>query len=102
VVLDWDALDDDALFADTDPLELLLARGNGRHIADVLVGGRTVVAAGRVVGVDEAALRRELLARTRAALAADAARGGWRAAVQALAQDLAPFHRDGRFDACCG
>jgi len=102
VLLDWDALDDDALFADTDPLELLLARGNGRHIADVLVGGRTVVAAGRVVGIDEAALRRELLARTRAALAADAAHGDWRTAVQALAQDLAPFYRDGRFGGCCG
>jgi cytosine/adenosine deaminase-related metal-dependent hydrolase len=102
VLLDWDALDDDALFADIDPLDLLLARGNGTHIADVIVGGRTVVEAGRVTGIDEAALRNELLARTRAALAADAAHGGWRATVHALAQDLAPFYRDGRFGGCCG
>lgn len=102
VLLDWDALDDDALFADTDPLALLLARGNGTHIADVIVGGRTVVEAGRVTGIDEAALRAELLARTRAALAADAAHGGWRATVAALAQDLAPFYRDGRMGGCCG
>ncbi|MGJ7506482.1 amidohydrolase family protein [Variovorax sp. GT1P44] len=102
VLLDWDALDGDALFADTDPLDLLLARGNGTHITDVLVGGRTVVEAGRVTGIDEAALRAELLARTRAALAADATHGGWRATVHALAQDLAPFYRDGRFGTCCG
>jgi 5-methylthioadenosine/S-adenosylhomocysteine deaminase len=43
VLLDWDALDDDALFAETDPLDLLLARANGSHIAKVLVGGRVVV-----------------------------------------------------------
>ncbi|MDM0107397.1 amidohydrolase family protein [Variovorax sp. J22R24] len=102
VLLDWDALDDDALFADTDPLDLLLARGNGTHIADVIVGGRTVVEAGRVTGIDEAALRTELLARMRAALAADAAHGGWRTTVNALAQDLAPFYRDGRMGGCCG
>jgi cytosine/adenosine deaminase-related metal-dependent hydrolase len=102
VLLDWDALDDDALFADTDPLDLLLARGNGTHILDVIVGGRTVVEAGRVTGIDEAALRGQLLARTRAALAADAAHGGWRSTLQALAQDLAPFYRDGRFGGCCG
>lgn len=102
VLLNWDALDDDTLFADADPLDLLLARGNGTHIADVIVAGRTVVEAGRVTGIDEAALRSELLARARAALAADAAHGGWRATVQALEQDLAPFYRDGRFGTCCG
>ncbi|CAN7777386.1 amidohydrolase family protein [Variovorax sp. LjRoot175] len=102
VLLDWDALDDDALFADIDPLDLLLARGNGTHIAEVCIGGRTVVEAGRVIGIDEAVMRAELLARMRAALAADAGHGGWRATVQALAQDLAPFYRDGRFGGCCG
>jgi cytosine/adenosine deaminase-related metal-dependent hydrolase len=102
VLLDWDALDDDALFADTDPLDLLLARGSGRHIADVIVAGRSVVNAGRVTGIDEAALNAELLARTRAALAADASNGGWRSTLQSLAQDLAPFYRDGRFEGCCG
>ena len=78
------------------------ARGNGTHIAEVCIGGRTVVEAGRVIGIDEAVMRAELLARMRAALAADAGHGGWRATVQALAQDLAPFYRDGRFGGCCG
>jgi 5-methylthioadenosine/S-adenosylhomocysteine deaminase len=103
VLLDWDALDDDALFAQTDPLDLLLARGNGSHVAKVLVGGRTVVDGGRVLGIDEPALRAELLARMRAALAADAAGAlSWRETVKALAEDLAPFYRSGRMGGCCG
>ncbi|MET0544318.1 MAG: amidohydrolase family protein [Variovorax sp.] len=101
VLLDWDALDDDALFDDTDPLDLLLARGNGGHVSQVWIGGRSVVEAGRVLGIDEPALRAELTARMRAALAADQAHGGWRSTVQALAQDLAPFYRDGHFGGCC-
>ncbi|WP_082754937.1 amidohydrolase family protein [Variovorax sp. PAMC 28711] len=101
VLLDWDALDDDALFPDTDPLDLLLARANGRHIAKVLIGGRTVVDAGRVTGIDEPALRAELLARTRAALAADGAHAHWRTVVGELAEDLAPFYRHTGFGGCC-
>ncbi len=102
VLLDWDALDDDALFDDIDPLDLLLARGNGRHIHTVIAGGRTVVDAGRVCGVDEPALQAELRSRMRAALAADAGHQAWRGTVQALAEDLAPFYRHGHFGGCCG
>jgi cytosine/adenosine deaminase-related metal-dependent hydrolase len=102
VLLDWDALDDDALFPDTDPLDLLLARGNGTHIARVLAGGRTLVEDGRVLGIDEPALKAELLARTRRALADDPAHAAWRDDVGALADDLAPFYRQGRFGGCCG
>lgn len=101
VLLDWDALDDDALFSDTDPLDLLLARANGSHIAKVLIGGRVVVDAGRVSGIDEPALRAELLARTRAALAAGhAAHASWRDTVKALADDLGPFYRRGMMGCC--
>ncbi|MGJ7567619.1 amidohydrolase family protein [Variovorax sp. GB1R11] len=104
VLLDWDALDDDALFAETDPLDLLLARANGSHIARVLVGGRVVVDAGRVLGIDEPALRAELLARMRGALAGDPAGAlSWRETVKALADDLGPFYRRGQMrDGCCG
>lgn len=101
VLLDWDALDDDALFPDTDPLDLLLARANGRHISKVLIGGRKVVDCGTVTGIDEAALRSELLMRTRAALASDGAHAAWRRTVQALAEDLAPFYRHTGFGGCC-
>ncbi len=102
LLLDLDALDDDALFDDIDPLDLVLARATGRHVARVLVGGRVAVDAGRVLGVDEPALRAELLARMRAALAADPAHAAWRRTLGALAEDLAPLYRAGRIGGCCG
>jgi 5-methylthioadenosine/S-adenosylhomocysteine deaminase len=100
LLLDWDQLDDDALFGDVDPLDLLLARANGTHIAKVIVGGQTVVEAGRVLGIDEPALRAELISQARAALAADGRHGQWRHDLQALAEDLGPFYRDGPLGCC--
>lgn len=103
VLLDWDAVDDDRLFPDVDPLQLVLARAHGGHIARVIVAGRTVVERGHVLGIDEPALMAELLARTRSALAADAGHNGWRTTVQALAEDLGPFYARGLFGGgCCG
>ncbi|MEJ8858468.1 amidohydrolase family protein [Variovorax robiniae] len=100
VVLDWDKLDDDMLFPDVDPLDLLLARANGTHIAKVIIGGRTVVEAGRVQGIDEPALRAELIASARAALAADNRHAAWLNTLRELAEDLAPFYRGGLGDCC--
>lgn len=106
VMLDWDAVDNDTLFPDVDPFALLLARAHGGHIARVIVAGRTVVGQGRVLGIDEPALVAELLARMRHALASDATHHGWRATVQALAEDLGPFYARGNFSgdggSCCG
>jgi cytosine/adenosine deaminase-related metal-dependent hydrolase len=93
LVLDWESLDDDTLFDDVDPLDLLMARAHGGHIDSLFVGGRAVVASGRVTGIDEPALRAELLARTRAALAAEPAYAAWRATLGAMAEDLGPFYR---------
>lgn len=102
LVLNWDALDDDALFPDIDPLDLLLARGNGSHIDRVFVDGRCVVRGGRVTGVDEAALRAALNAEVRGKLAAQpAASAEWRATLDALSDDLGPFYRRGMFKGCC-
>ncbi|MDM0117388.1 amidohydrolase family protein [Variovorax sp. J22R133] len=100
VVLDWDQLDDDELFPEIDPLDLLLARANGTHIAKVIVGGKTVVEGGRVLGIDEPALRAELTARARAALAADSSHGAWLNTLRALAEDLAPFYKEGPLGCC--
>ena len=88
MLLDWDAIDDDALFPDIDPMDLVLARASGVHIDEVIAGGRSVVQKGRVTGVDEAALRIELIASTRAALAAQPEHAAWREAVHALAEDF--------------
>jgi cytosine/adenosine deaminase-related metal-dependent hydrolase len=101
LVLDWDALDDDPLFDDTDPLDLLLARGRGLHIQDVMAAGRLVVRNGAVVGIDEPALRAELLARTRSALAAAPGFAAWRRQIDEMAEDLGPFYRRPGFAAGC-
>ena len=98
--LDWDPLDDDPLFDDIDPLDLLMARAHGGHIDSLYVGGRAVVAGGRVTGVDEPALRAELLARTRAALAAEPDYTAWRTTLAAMAEDLGPFYRRGGLGCC--
>jgi len=100
VVLDWDGIDDEHLFDEVDPMQLLLARATGRHIAQVVCGGRTVVEGGRVLGIDEPALVAELLARTRAALAANPAHAHWRATARALAEDLGPLYLRSAFAGC--
>lgn len=101
IVLDWEAIDDDGIFPDVDPLDLLLARAKGAHIAQVYAGGRRVVDQGRVEGIDEPALRAELLGRMRSALQSDDVPAAWLATARAMAKDLAPFYREGRFG-CCG
>ncbi len=59
VVLDLDRIDRDAIM-DVDPVELLFARGNASHVIDVVVDGRTIIKDGNPVGVDLAAIDREL------------------------------------------
>lgn len=73
LVLDWDAVDAERLRADLDPCDLLFARTTMRHIHEVIVGGRTVVRDGEVLGVDYPAMREELLGRLRATTAQNAA-----------------------------
>jgi len=68
LLIDWAAIDDDRLRADIDPLQLVLTRATARHIREVIVGGRTVVKAGRVTGVDAEAARAEVGDRLRAGM----------------------------------
>ncbi|MBC7621597.1 MAG: amidohydrolase family protein [Candidatus Saccharibacteria bacterium] len=101
VLLNWDALDDDTLFDDIDPLDLLLARANASYIDQVVVCGRTVVRGGRLTTLDETALRAELLAQVRSRLAAQPELGRWRATLGELAQDLGGFYRNSSWAGCC-
>ena len=101
MVLDWDTLDDDPLFDDVDPLHLLLARGRGLHIEQVVAAGRSVVQGGVATGIDEPALKAELLARVRAALAAAPGFAVWRQQLGELAEDLGPFYRRSAWAGCC-
>ncbi len=101
LVLDWDRLDNDTLFDDVDPLDLLLARAQGLHISQVLAAGRAVVHDGVVTGVDEPALKTELLACTRSALAATPDFTTWRQRIHDMAEDLGPFYRRTGWVQCC-
>lgn len=101
LVLDWDAVDDDALFPDIDPFELLLARAHGGHIQEVYIGGRQIVAAGKVVTVDEEGARAELIAQVRSSLQNNPAAARWREVLDVLSEDLGPFYSKGVYLGCC-
>jgi cytosine/adenosine deaminase-related metal-dependent hydrolase len=68
LLLDWAAIDEDRLRDDIDPLLLVLTRATARHVRELIVGGRTIVKDGAVLGVDAAAARTEVLDRMRAAM----------------------------------
>lgn len=65
LLLDMDRLDEDRLPITPEPGGLLLARGTRHHIAEVIVGGRSIAKGGRLAGIDHEALTRELLAEVR-------------------------------------
>lgn len=94
LVLDWAAIDDDRLVEDIDVLQLLLNRATARHIRELMVGGRTVVKDGTVLGVDAEAARSEILARMRHAMRDKAALA---AALSALEQVIAKHFEPGCF-----
>ncbi len=71
LLLDWGALDEEALWPGLDPMDPLLARATARHVKEMIVAGRTVVREGRLTGLDHDAAQRELLARFRAAISHD-------------------------------
>lgn len=64
LVLDLDALDRDAI-TEVDPVDLLFARATRSLVETLVVGGRIVVDAGQVVGVDLTAAEAELRTRYR-------------------------------------
>ncbi|WP_279480100.1 amidohydrolase family protein [Aureimonas sp. SK2] len=65
LLLDMDRLDEDRLPIAPEPGGLLLARGTRHHIAEVIVGGRSIALNGRLTGIDHGAVTRELLAAVR-------------------------------------
>jgi cytosine/adenosine deaminase-related metal-dependent hydrolase len=73
LLLDWAALDNDKLREDADVLGILFARATARHIHELIVAGRTVIRDGRVLGVDLAAARAEIIAQMRAGVRDSAA-----------------------------
>jgi cytosine/adenosine deaminase-related metal-dependent hydrolase len=66
LLLDWDSLSAELVDPDTSPVSLMLARGVKKHVRDLYVGGRRIVADGAVTGVDLPGLEKTLLAELRA------------------------------------
>jgi cytosine/adenosine deaminase-related metal-dependent hydrolase len=65
LLVDYDALDDDALRDDLDPVDLLFSRATARHMSELIVAGRTIVRDGRVLGIDLESARKEVMLRMR-------------------------------------
>jgi cytosine/adenosine deaminase-related metal-dependent hydrolase len=89
LLLDWAALDDDALRHDIDPINMLFSRATSRHITELIVGGRSVVRKGAVLGIDLPAVRQEVLAQMRSGMAEN---GTLAAALSALEQAIASHY----------
>lgn len=75
LLLDWDAVNTERLRPDLDPRDLLFGRATMRHIHELIVGGRTIVRDGQILGVDYPAMRDDLLHRLRTGIAANASLG---------------------------
>jgi cytosine/adenosine deaminase-related metal-dependent hydrolase len=86
LLLDWAALDDDGIRQDIDPLHILFSRATAKHIRELIVGGRSVVRDGRVLGIDLPAVRQEVLAQVRSGMAGNET---LLAALSALEQAIA-------------
>jgi 5-methylthioadenosine/S-adenosylhomocysteine deaminase len=65
LLLDYDALDDDHLRDDIDPVDLVFARATARHMSELIVAGRTIVRDRRVLGIDLESSHREVILRMR-------------------------------------
>ena len=72
LLLDWTALDNDALREDIEPINMLFSRATARHIRELIVAGRTIVRDGRATGVDRPAIRHEVLSQMRSGMAGNA------------------------------
>ena len=72
LLLDWAALNEDGIREDIEPINMLFSRATARHIREVIVGGRTIVRDGRVLGVDLPAVRHEVLSQMRSGMAKNA------------------------------
>jgi 5-methylthioadenosine/S-adenosylhomocysteine deaminase len=72
LALDWDRVDDDRLFPDLDPCDLLFSRATAKHVDELIVAGKSIVRQGQVVGIDLPKLKSELMDRLRVGIAQNA------------------------------
>jgi cytosine/adenosine deaminase-related metal-dependent hydrolase len=98
ILLDGKTLMDDRLFDDVDVFDFVLARANASHIRKVIVGGKTIVADGKVLGVDYPALTDEMMAELRGKLDQN---DGWRQTVRDMDKAFKPFYTGKHHLGCC-
>jgi cytosine/adenosine deaminase-related metal-dependent hydrolase len=72
LLLDWAVLNNEGIREDINPYDLLFSRATARHIRELIVGGRTIVKEGRVLGIDRPAIRHEVLSQMRSGMANNA------------------------------
>ena len=70
-ILDYAGMAGDSVVEDLDETEVLLTRASNRHVRDLIVAGRTVVAEGKLTALDLPELEADLTARARRAAADD-------------------------------
>jgi cytosine/adenosine deaminase-related metal-dependent hydrolase len=73
LLLDWAALDNEGLRNNIDPVNLLFSRATARHIEELVVGGRTIVKKGQVLGIDLPTIQHEVLAQMRSGMSGNSA-----------------------------
>jgi cytosine/adenosine deaminase-related metal-dependent hydrolase len=72
LLLDWAVLNNEGIREDINPYDLLFSRATARHIRELIVGGRTIVKEGHVLGIDRPAIRHEVLSQMRSGMAKNA------------------------------
>jgi cytosine/adenosine deaminase-related metal-dependent hydrolase len=60
LVIDFAGMTSDSIEGLYEPLDILLARGSATHVRMLVLNGRTVFNQGKVLGIDEPAINREL------------------------------------------
>lgn len=97
LILNGHVLMDDRVFDDVEAFDFVLARASAQHIDKVIVAGSTIVADGRLTGLDYPAVMKELLAELRSSIEPQ---DTWRRTVRELDQALNPFYLGGHHLGC--
>lgn len=67
VLLDYDAMAYDVVDGMADEIDVILTRARNRYVDTLVVAGKVVVSAGKVLGIDVEAVEREVIAQARKA-----------------------------------
>ena len=102
LTFDLTRLDDEGgIITQVDPMQKILAHATQGHIDQVVVRGREVVRQGRLVSVDEDALKKELFASYQSAIQRDPTWGQWQTALHDYHHSMKRFYGQDQWLGCC-